>query len=113
MFQNRKFDMEPYFIFSSKKAVFTQTGKAGNACVFLKNRFPIENPMKTKTGECPVQHRFTTAPVQGYDIMAQRMVQLASRQPGFLGVESARESLGITVPRPVWRWVKHGETIKN
>ena len=33
MFQNRKFDMEPYFIFSSKKAVFTQTGKAGNACV--------------------------------------------------------------------------------
>ena len=49
-------------------------------------------------------------PVQGYDIMAQRMVQLASRQPGFLGVESARESLGITVPRPVWRWTK---TIKN
>lgn len=38
--------------------------------------------------------------------MAQRMVQLASRQPGFLGVESARESLGITVARPVCRWVK-------
>lgn len=33
----------------------------------------------------------------GYDAMSQRMVELARRQPGFLGVESARESLGITV----------------
>lgn len=29
--------------------------------------------------------------------MADRMVALASEQPGFLGVESAREGLGITV----------------
>jgi heme-degrading monooxygenase HmoA len=33
----------------------------------------------------------------GYDEMAQKMVALAARQPGFLGVESARESVGITV----------------
>ena len=33
----------------------------------------------------------------GYDEMAQKMVALAARQPGFLGVESARESIGITV----------------
>ncbi|TCK08673.1 antibiotic biosynthesis monooxygenase family protein [Marinobacterium mangrovicola] len=33
----------------------------------------------------------------GYDEMASRMVQLASAQPGFLGVESAREGMGITV----------------
>lgn len=33
----------------------------------------------------------------GYGEMAVRMVDLASRQPGFLGVESAREEVGITV----------------
>ena len=33
----------------------------------------------------------------GYGEMAERMVKLASQQPGFLGVESARESLGITM----------------
>jgi len=29
--------------------------------------------------------------------MAEQMMQLAKEQPGFLGVESAREDLGITV----------------
>jgi len=33
----------------------------------------------------------------GYAQMADRMVELAARQPGFLGVESAREEVGITV----------------
>lgn len=33
----------------------------------------------------------------GYGEMAQKMVELASKQPGFLGVESAREEVGITV----------------
>ena len=33
----------------------------------------------------------------GYDDMAVRMVELAAQQPGFLGVESAREGVGITV----------------
>lgn len=32
-----------------------------------------------------------------YDEMATRMVELASKQPGFLGIESARQDLGITV----------------
>lgn len=34
---------------------------------------------------------------RGYEETARRMVELASRQPGFLGVESAREEAGITV----------------
>lgn len=35
---------------------------------------------------------------QGYGKMAEKMVELASQQEGFLGVESARdEGLGITV----------------
>ena len=33
----------------------------------------------------------------GYGKMANKMVELAAQQPGFLGVESARESVGITV----------------
>ena len=33
----------------------------------------------------------------GYGDMAGRMVELAAEQPGFLGFESAREGLGITV----------------
>lgn len=36
---------------------------------------------------------------RGYGRMAERMVELAAQQPGFLGLESARtpEGLGITV----------------
>ena len=33
----------------------------------------------------------------GYGEMADRMVELAQQQPGFLGIESAREEVGITV----------------
>lgn len=33
----------------------------------------------------------------GYASMAEQMEQLARQQPGFLGIESAREDTGITV----------------
>jgi len=33
----------------------------------------------------------------GYSEMGDRMVELAKKQPGFLGVESARNEVGITV----------------
>jgi len=33
----------------------------------------------------------------GYNEMASRMIELAEQQEGFLGIESAREELGITV----------------
>ncbi|QIB67586.1 antibiotic biosynthesis monooxygenase [Kineobactrum salinum] len=50
----------------------------------------------------------------GYDAMAQRMLELASRQQGFLGVESAREELGITVSyweslEAIRSWKQHSE----
>ena len=44
----------------------------------------------------------------GYAETAEKMVELASSQPGFLGVESARNELGITVS--YW---KDMEAIKN
>ncbi len=41
----------------------------------------------------------TSADPGGYEAAAARMVELAGRQPGFLGVESARgaDGFGITV----------------
>lgn len=36
-----------------------------------------------------------------YETMAQKMAQLAAQQPGYLGMESAREAVGITVS--YWR----------
>ncbi|TXS91380.1 antibiotic biosynthesis monooxygenase [Parahaliea maris] len=44
----------------------------------------------------------------GYQETAQRMLELAARQPGYLGVESAREDVGITVS--YWRDL---EAIRN
>jgi heme-degrading monooxygenase HmoA len=49
-----------------------------------------------------------TAGDKGYSEMSDKMTELASRQKGFLGVESAREDLGITVS--YW---KDLESIKN
>ncbi|UOK41215.1 MULTISPECIES: antibiotic biosynthesis monooxygenase family protein [Flavobacterium] len=45
---------------------------------------------------------------EGYSQTADRMVELASQQRGFLGVESARNEIGITVS--YW---KDLESIKN
>ena len=38
-----------------------------------------------------------TSADQGYEAMAAAMAKLAAQQPGFLGMESARDSIGITV----------------
>jgi heme-degrading monooxygenase HmoA len=50
----------------------------------------------------------------GYNAMSEKMFELASQQDGFLGVESAREGLGITVsywkdPESIRKWKEHAE----
>ena len=35
--------------------------------------------------------------LEGYEETANRMEELAAQQPGYLGIESARNQLGITV----------------
>jgi heme-degrading monooxygenase HmoA len=50
----------------------------------------------------------------GYAETARRMVELAREQPGFLGFESAREELGITVsywtsPEAIQAWKAQAE----
>jgi heme-degrading monooxygenase HmoA len=51
---------------------------------------------------------------EGYNEMADRMVELAQQQPGFLGVESARNEIGITVSywtdlTSIKNWREHAE----
>lgn len=55
-----------------------------------------------------------TDDLEGYGETAARMLELAAQQPGYLGVESAREDLGITIS--YWRdlesirqWKAHAE----
>src|SRR5262245_1032588 len=58
----------------------------------------------------------TAADPAGYERTAQRMLELAREQPGYLGVESARgdDGLGITVSywaslEAIGEWRKHAE----
>jgi heme-degrading monooxygenase HmoA len=49
-----------------------------------------------------------TENIEGYSEMAEQMENLAKQQPGFLGIESARNEIGITVS--YWQNL---ESIKN
>jgi heme-degrading monooxygenase HmoA len=53
---------------------------------------------------------------EGYAAMADRMVELAAKQPGFLGVESARDAGGFGITVSYWAsleaiaaWRAHAE----
>ena len=53
----------------------------------------------------------------GYSDTAERMEKLAARQPGFLGIESARENCGITVSywqslEAIAAWKQQGEHLQ-
>ena len=43
------------------------------------------------------------ADTEGYDQMAQRMEALASQQPGYLGIESTRDTSGFGITVSYWR----------
>jgi heme-degrading monooxygenase HmoA len=52
----------------------------------------------------------------GYAVMAERMIDLAQDQPGFLGIESARDAEGFGITVSYWRdeasiaaWKAHAE----
>jgi heme-degrading monooxygenase HmoA len=58
----------------------------------------------------------TAADPEGYEAMAEQMVRLAAEQPGFLGVESVRDSDGVGITISYWdslesvhRWGRHAE----
>ena len=58
----------------------------------------------------------TEADAEGYAAMAERMVELAAAQPGFLGVESVRDADGRGITVSYWdsleaiqHWGRHAE----
>src|SRR5262245_45952294 len=58
----------------------------------------------------------TPADPEGYAAMADRMVELASSQPGFLGFESVRDAHGVGITVSYWsslaairHWREHAE----
>lgn len=48
---------------------------------------------------------------EDYNAMANRMVDLAKQQPGFIGIESARNEIGITVS--YWKSLEAIQAWKN
>lgn len=53
----------------------------------------------------------------GYAAAAARMLELASQQPGFLGFETARQEIGISVsywasPEAIAAWKAHAEHLE-
>jgi heme-degrading monooxygenase HmoA len=60
--------------------------------------------------------RRTAADPEGYDRTADRMVELAATMPGYLGIESARNSDGVGITVSYWdsldsirHWRAHAE----
>jgi heme-degrading monooxygenase HmoA len=60
--------------------------------------------------------RRTAADPEGYDRTGDRMVELAATMPGYLGIESARNSDGVGITVSYWdsvesirRWRDHAE----
>lgn len=53
----------------------------------------------------------------GYAAMAEKMVNLAKKQPGYLGIESARQDIGITVSywqdlESIKKWKSHAQHLQ-
>ncbi len=64
---------------------------------------------------------FTSVRTEGddeaYGLTSERMVELAAQQPGFLGVDSARSDVGITVSYwadldSIRAWKRHAEHLQ-
>jgi heme-degrading monooxygenase HmoA len=55
-----------------------------------------------------------TGELEGYEAASARMMELAAGMPGFLGVEAAREGVGLTVSywadlESIAAWKRHAE----
>jgi len=76
--------------------------------------------MIAKTPEPPyyavIFSSLRTEEIEGYDEMADLLVELASMQEGFMGIESARNELGITVSywkdlESIRKWKQHTDHV--
>jgi heme-degrading monooxygenase HmoA len=66
----------------------------------------VSAPVIAKTPEPPyyavIFTSLRTEGERGYGSMAERMVELAAQQPGFLGVESVRDANGLGITVSYW-----------
>lgn len=76
--------------------------------------------MIAKTPEPPyyavIFSSLRTEEIEGYAEMADLLVELASKQEGFMGIESARNELGITVSywkdlESIRKWKQHTDHV--
>ena len=59
--------------------------------------------MKTSDCYAVIFSSTQTADTRGYDEMAQRMEALAAQQPGYLGIETARNANGFGITVSYWQ----------
>src|SRR5690625_354611 len=104
--------------------VFAILDVLGTIAAPVMNRIgAVKNPEAELTARTPkppyyavIFSSIRTDNVKGYAEMAERMTSLAREQEGFLGVESARNELGITVSywkdlESIKKWKAHEEHI--
>ncbi|TAJ25342.1 MAG: antibiotic biosynthesis monooxygenase [Planctomycetota bacterium] len=86
----------PRASYTSRRAL---PDRAGARCERYARRMPNARYAVIFASQRPRPAAGSGAPSDGYGEVADRMVELASRQPGFVAVESARgaDGFGITV----------------
>lgn len=57
--------------------------------------------------------RSDSTPADGYDEASEQMVDMARQQPGFLGVESARDPAGFGITVSYWETPGHARAWKR
>jgi heme-degrading monooxygenase HmoA len=100
------------------KRDFVGAGAGGEVTPFSIKEHAMESGLPQPPYYAVIFTSERTAGDHGYAAMAQRMEELARQQPGFLGIESVRDTkLGITVS--YWRdletmraWRRHAEHLE-
>ena len=104
-----------------RRPALTWVNRPGHAREGFVTREPLGESMPDNIARTPQPPYYAviftslrTEGDNGYGAMADRMEELAAQQPGFLGIESARSGLGITVGyfrslEDIAAWKKHVE----
>lgn len=106
-------------------AALSDGGHTINKKELLKASAPVTNPATLPhTAAIPAPPYYAviftsirTPEDKGYEKTAEKMVALASRQPGFLGLDSARQDIGVTVSywsdiTAIQAWKQHPDHLK-
>lgn len=73
----------------------------------------MSSPRPPYTAVIFSSQRYNSTPGDGYDETAQQMDRLARQQPGFLGMESARDLEGFGITVSYWETPGHARAWKH